>query len=111
MRALSPICPERVSAGIGNMKVISYSGVVDQNHWVYMDITEGAYGGRLGKDGIDAVDVLYANTRNNPVEDIEAHYPIRVTRYELRTDKVGAGQLARRHGLDPRHAVPRPRRT
>jgi N-methylhydantoinase B len=92
MRALAQICPERVSAGIGNMKVISYSGVVDQNHWVYMDITEGAYGGRLGKDGIDAVDVLYANTRNNPVEDIEAHYPIRVTRYELRTDKVGAGR-------------------
>ena len=57
-----------------------------------MDITEGAYGGRLGKDGIDAVDVLYANTRNNPVEDIEAHYPIRVSRYELRTGKVGAGQ-------------------
>ena len=91
MRALSQICPAGL-VRIGNMKVISYSGVVDQNHWVYMDITEGAYGGRLGKDGIDAVDVLYANTRNNPVEDIEAHYPLRVTRYELRTDKVGAGR-------------------
>ena len=108
MRALSQICPERVSAGIGNMKVISYSGVVDQNHWVYMDITEGAYGGRLGKDGIDAVDVLYANTRNNPVEDIEAHYPLRVTRYELRTDKVGAGRWRGGHRLDQGHAVPRP---
>ncbi len=92
MRALAPVCPDRVSSGIGNMKVIAYSGVVDENHWVYMDITEGAYGGRLGKDGIDAVDVLYANTRNNPVEDIEAHYPLRVTRYELRTDHLGAGK-------------------
>jgi N-methylhydantoinase B len=92
MRALAPICPDRVSAGIGNMKVISYSGVVGGNHWVYMDITEGAYGGRFGKDGIDAVDVLYANTRNNPVEDIEAHYPLRVSRYELRTGEVGAGK-------------------
>jgi N-methylhydantoinase B len=92
MAALAPICPDRVSAGVGNMKVIAYSGVWNQTYWVYMDITEGAYGGRLGKDGIDASDVLYANTRNNPIEDIEAHYPLRVTRYELRTDKSGAGK-------------------
>src|SRR5919204_3501766 len=62
MAALAPICPDRVSAGIANMKVIAYSGVVGEQYWVYMDITEGSYGGRLGKDGIDAVDVLYANT-------------------------------------------------
>jgi N-methylhydantoinase B len=92
MAALRPICPDRVAAGMGNMKVIAYSGVVDETYWVYMDITEGAYGGRLGKDGVDAVDVLYANTRNNPIEDIEAHYPLRVTRYELRTDRSGAGK-------------------
>jgi N-methylhydantoinase B len=92
MRALAPICPDKVSAGVGNMKVLAYSGVVDGQHWVYMDITEGSYGGRLGMDGIDAVDVLYANTRNNPIEDIEAHFPLRVTRYELRTDKSGPGK-------------------
>jgi len=92
MRALAPICPDRVAAGMANMKVIAYSGVVDQMYWVYMDITEGAYGGRFGKDGVDAVDVLYANTRNNPIEDIEAHYPLRISRYELRTDKSGAGK-------------------
>jgi N-methylhydantoinase B/oxoprolinase/acetone carboxylase alpha subunit len=51
-----------------------------------MDIQEGSYGGRPGKDGLDAVDTLYANTRNNPVEDIESHYPLRVTRYELNVD-------------------------
>jgi N-methylhydantoinase B len=92
MAALRPICPDRVSAGIGNMKVLAYSGVVDETYWVYMDITEGSYGGRLGRDGVDAVDVLYANTRNNPIEDIEAHFPLRVTRYELRTDRSGAGR-------------------
>ncbi|HLH68146.1 MAG TPA: hydantoinase B/oxoprolinase family protein [Candidatus Dormibacteraeota bacterium] len=92
MAALAPICPDRVSARIGNMKVVAYSGVANEQYWVYMDITEGAYGGRLGRDGIDAVDVLYANTRNNPIEDIEAHLPLRVTRYELRTDRAGAGK-------------------
>ena len=39
-----------------------------------------------------AVDTLYANTRNNPIEDIESHLPLRVDRYELREDVCGAGQ-------------------
>ena len=41
---------------------------------------------------MDAVDTLYANTRNNPIEDIETHLPLRVERYELREDAGGAGQ-------------------
>ena len=92
MHALAQVVPEQVGAGVGNLKVIAYRGLVDQNYWVYMDITEGAYGGRYGKDGLDCVDTLYANTRNNPIEDIESHYPLRVNRYELREDKCGAGK-------------------
>lgn len=92
MKALAPVAPYNVSAGIGNLKVAAYSGVVDENYWVYMDITEGSYGGRYGKDGMDAVDTLFANTRNNPVEDIESHYPLRVSRYELVEDKAGPGK-------------------
>ncbi|GIT54570.1 MAG: hypothetical protein Ct9H300mP16_17300 [Pseudomonadota bacterium] len=41
---------------------------------------------------MDAVDTLYANTRNNPIEDIESHLPLRVSRYELREDVCGAGK-------------------
>ncbi len=92
MRALAPLVPENVSAGVGNLKVVSYSGLRDGGHWVYMDIQEGSYGGRYGKDGLDAVDTLYANTRNNPIEDIESHYPLRVTRYELNVDTAGPGK-------------------
>jgi N-methylhydantoinase B len=92
MKALAQVVPEQVGAGVGNLKVIAYSGLVDQNYWVYMDITEGAYGGRFGKDGLDCVDTLYANTRNNPIEDVESHYPLRVTRYELRENECGAGK-------------------
>ena len=93
MRALAPLMPDNVSAGVGNLKVVAYSGLVESGqHWVYMDIQEGSYGGRYGKDGLDAVDTLYANTRNNPIEDIESHYPLRVTRYELNVDNAGAGR-------------------
>ena len=84
--------PGNVSAGIGNLKVIAFSGLKDETHWVHMEIFEGSYGGRLGKDGMDAVDTLYANTRNNPIEDIETHLPLRVLRYELREDVAGAGK-------------------
>ena len=93
MRALAPIMPDAVSAGVGNLRVVAYSGpAANGQHWVYMDIHEGSYGGRLGKDGLDAVDTLYANTRNNPIEDIESHYPLRVTRYELNENTGGRGQ-------------------
>jgi N-methylhydantoinase B len=41
---------------------------------------------------MDAVDTLYANTRNNPIEDIESHLPLRVNRYELRENMVVPGE-------------------
>jgi N-methylhydantoinase B len=41
---------------------------------------------------MDTVDTLYANTRNNPIEDIESHLPFRVNRYELRENVVAAGE-------------------
>ena len=92
MKALAQVAPHNISGGIGNIKVASYSGALGEDYWVYMDITEGSYGGRYGKDGMDGVDTLYANTRNNPIEDIEAHLPLRVTRYELIEDASGAGK-------------------
>ena len=92
MKALAQVAPRQVSAGIGNLKVIAFSGMRDNRHWVHMEIFEGSYGGRFGMDGMDTVDTLYANTRNNPIEDIESHLPLRVDRYELREDVSGAGQ-------------------
>ena len=92
MKAFAQVVPQQVSAGIGNLRVVAISGLNDGNHWVHMEIMEGSYGGRFGMDGMDAVDTLYANTRNNPVEDIESHIPLRIERYELRTDAMAAGQ-------------------
>jgi N-methylhydantoinase B len=96
MKALAQAVPGQVSAGIGNLKVIAFSGIRPdrdgRGHWVHMEIFEGSYGGRQGMDGMDAVDTLYANTRNNPIEDIETHLPLRVSRYELREDACGVGE-------------------
>ncbi len=92
MKALAQVVPERVSAGIGNLRVMAFSGETADGPWVHMEIFEGSYGGRQGSDGMDAVDTLFANTRNNPVEDVESHLPLRVRRYELREGAVGAGR-------------------
>ncbi|MBE7202972.1 MAG: hydantoinase B/oxoprolinase family protein [Parafilimonas terrae] len=92
MKALAQAVPTQVSAGIGNLRVIAFSGLNEGRHWVHMEILEGSYGGRHGLDGMDAVDTLYANTRNNPIEDLESHLPLRVNRYELRDDAVAAGR-------------------
>jgi len=92
MKALAQVVPDKVSAGIGNLKVIAFSGLRSGQHWVHMEIFEGSYGGRPAKDGMDAVDTLFANTRNNPIEDIETHLPLRVERYELREGAGGAGR-------------------
>jgi N-methylhydantoinase B len=92
MKALSQATPRQVSAGIGNLRVIAFSGEGEASPWVHMEILEGSYGGRSGLDGMDAVDTLFANTRNNPIEDMESHLPLRVDRYELRQDVIAAGQ-------------------
>ena len=92
MKAIAPAVPKQVSAGIGNLRVMAFSGRTKAGPWVHMEIMEGAYGGRFGKDGMDAVDTLYANTRNNPVEDIESHLPLRVLNYELRENVAGPGK-------------------
>ncbi|MCL5260976.1 MAG: hydantoinase B/oxoprolinase family protein [Gammaproteobacteria bacterium] len=100
VKALAPVLPRTVCAGCSSTKAITFSGLKKSGKpWVYMDITEGAYGGSFGQDGLDAVDILYANTKNNPIEDIENHYPLRVERYELREKSAGAGKW--RGGFGP----------
>ena len=92
MKAIASAVPEQVGAGIGNLRVMAFSGQTKAGPWVHMEIMEGAYGGRFSKDGMDAVDTLYANTRNNPIEDIESHLPLRVLNYELRENVAGPGK-------------------
>ena len=93
MKALAQAVPRQVSAGIGNLKAIASSGMRSESSpWVHLEIFEGSYGGRHGHDGMDTVDTLYANTRNNPIEDVESHVPLRVERYELREDACAPGQ-------------------
>ena len=95
LRALAPVIPERVTAGnSAHIHFVSYSGW-DQDageYWVYLEVNEGSYGGRATSDGPDSVDNLIANTRNNPIEELEWRFPMRTDRYELREEPAAAGE-------------------
>ena len=75
-------------------------------YYCYYEALAGGYGGRFGKDGPDAVQAHGQNTENAPIEEIEANYPVRITRYELIEDSGGAGQWAGRVRSPARLPIP-----
>ena len=92
LRALAPVIPEQVTAGnsahLALHLVLGLRRGASGEYWVYLEVDEGSYGGRPGRDGLDAVDCLIANTRNNPIEELEWRFPMRTERYELRDEPV-----------------------
>ncbi|GAB3680638.1 hydantoinase B/oxoprolinase family protein [Saccharopolyspora tripterygii] len=96
LRALAPVLPEQITAGnSAHLHFMSYSGWNEQDgeYWVYLEVNEGSYGGRPDRDGLDSVDCLIANTRNNPIEELEWRFPMRTDRYELRDEPCAAGEF------------------
>ncbi len=95
IKALSPVVPDRVTAGnSASLSFVAYSGLRPSgDYWVFLEVNEGAYGGRPRSDGPDSIDNLMCNTRNNPIEDLGMHLPMVCDRYELRDDVMpGAGK-------------------
>ena len=68
VQALSQVVPRQVCGGCGNGGGLLLAGEQGGNFWLQVELFSGSYGGRYGLDGMDSVDVLYANTRNNPIK-------------------------------------------
>ena len=93
--ALADALPDKVCAGTGaEVHVIAFSGLDEEtrNYWVYIQVNESSWGGRLGKDGMDSIGCLMENIRNNPIEEEELSFPVRVERYELRDEAPAPGR-------------------
>ena len=94
LRALAEALPEAVPAGTKGM--ICHAGFGGPRprrpHRCLPETPGGGYGGRAGLDGPDAVQTHGQNTENAPVEETEANYPVRITRYELVDDSEGPGR-------------------
>jgi N-methylhydantoinase B len=93
LKAFAQIVPERCCAGISVLGAYAYQGLVDGKYWGHWDIYEGSYGARATKDGMDAMDTLFTNTRCAPVEEIETEYPLRVMGWQLNDNKIGHGKF------------------
>lgn len=95
LQALAPALPEKATAGhSAQLNGMYMSGTYpDGSYWITIEVDEGSYGGRPGKDGMDAVDCLSANIRNQPIEDLELHLPFRFHRYELIEREFGHGEF------------------
>lgn len=93
--ALSKVVPDLVTAGnSAAIHFCSYAGFIPEKgeYWLYLEVNEGSYGGRKGRDGMDSVDCLMANTRNNPIEELGMRFPMLTERYELRDEPAAPGQ-------------------
>ena len=107
--ALAQVAPARLmAAGEGGNTVVAIGGYEGGRPFVLVDMINGAWGGRDGKDGIEGVTNPSQNMSNLPVETLEARYPLRVEEYALRPDSGGAGRW--RGGLGLVRAVPPARR-
>ena len=91
--ALARLAPERVPAcESGGDTGISLGGYDAQRRpFVYLEFLHGSWGGRSGRDGVDASASVTVNFSNTPVELVEASYPLRVERYGFVPDSGGAG--------------------
>jgi N-methylhydantoinase B/oxoprolinase/acetone carboxylase alpha subunit len=93
--ALAEALPDKVTGGnSAGIHFCAYAGFDDSagEYWLYLEVNEGSYGGRYGKDAMDSVDNLMANTRNNPIEELDMRFPMRCDQYELRPEPAAPGR-------------------
>jgi N-methylhydantoinase B len=94
--ALAEAAPATVPAGgQGTMNNL----VVGTGAFAYYETIGGGAGASRDRDGGSGVQVGMTNTRNTPIEALEATYPLRVERYALRRGSGGAGSRTGGDGL------------
>ena len=93
--ALAPALPDRIpSAGQGTMNNLAMGGFDPhrQRHWSYYETIGGGMGAGPGWSGESGIQVHMTNTRNTPIEHLEAEFPLRCIRYGLRRGSGGKGK-------------------
>lgn len=104
--ALVQAVPERAAAASNGVTSLFNIGGVDPGSgelYNYVETYAGGQGAMHCQDGMDAVQCHMTNTRNAPIEVVEATYPLRIRRYALVPDSDGAGRF--RGGLGIRREI------
>jgi len=99
---LSQVWPERIpAASAGTMSNLTFGGGPEEGEPAfayYETIAGGAAAGPAGP-GAHGVQTHMTNTRNTPIEALEAQLPVRVLRYTLRRGSGGRGRFAGGDGV------------
>ena len=89
------------SASQGTMNNIAM-GLIEEHtdrRWDYYETLAGGTGGGPTFKGLDGKHSHMTNTLNTPVESVEMHYPLRISRYELRRQSGGRGKNRGGNGI------------
>jgi N-methylhydantoinase B len=102
--AMAPALPERTAAGHhSSFGVYGFSGLNPRSKqfFSWFDTAHGGWGGSQNADGVGPYKTLtHADTKDIPVETIEALYPMLIERYAWRQDSAGPGRHRGGLGLD-----------
>lgn len=95
--ALAPALPGRIpAASQGSMNNVAMGA---RGAWHYYETIGGGAGAACGSAGASGLHTHMTNTLNTPVESLETHFPLRITRYALRRGSGGAGRWRGGDGL------------
>lgn len=102
--AMATVLPDKVAAGHhGSFNIHGFSGIERSNgqYFHVFDTAHGGWGGSAHGDGVGPYKTItHADTKDIPVETLEALYPLRVERYEWRRDTGGPGRYRGGLGVD-----------
>lgn len=91
--ALAQALPDRIpAASQGSMNNLAMGARDPGGSWDYYETLGGGMGGGPQQPGLSAVQTHMTNTLNTPIEVVEMNYPVRVTRYAVRTGSGGKGR-------------------
>lgn len=97
--ALAEAVPELIpAASAGTMTSLTLGGQDPRNGgaFTYYETVGGGSGGAVHGDGESGIHTHMTNTRNTPIEALEAAVPVRVCRYALADRLMNRGGAARR---------------
>jgi N-methylhydantoinase B len=98
--ALAQALPERMpAASQGTMNNLAMGTRTATSSWDYYETIGGGAGAGPLQPGQSAIQSHMTNTLNTPIEVLELEYPLRITRYELRSGSGGAGSQRGGDGL------------
>ncbi|SDX15959.1 hydantoinase B/oxoprolinase family protein [Thiocapsa roseopersicina] len=98
--ALARAIPDRIpAASQGSMNNLALGSTETGAAWDYYETIGGGMGAGATGGGWSGVQTHMTNTLNTPIEVLEARYPLRVSRYALRSESGGQGVRAGGEGL------------